>query len=98
MSSIAHGDIEADLLALEQIAKLIDAPAPEEGRGVAVGSQHAQQFRENSAAEQKALAPPLVGAAQVLEPRSPANLLADSDRCTVLQYIRKPRRVRLVAG
>src|SRR3981081_3041019 len=64
---------------------------------MAIGSQYAQNFRKNSAAEQKALAPSLVGAAQMLEPRCFANLLADSDRRAVLENVSKPRRIGLVA-
>src|ERR1700722_13921257 len=84
-------------LALEQAAQIIDASTPEERHGMTIRSQHAQHLRENTAVEQEGLAPPLIGAAQVLEPGRLANLLADSDRRAVLQNVRKPRRVRLVA-
>src|SRR5882757_229611 len=62
-----------------------------------IGSQNAQQLGKDTAAEQKALAPPLVAAAQVIEPGRFANLLTDSDRRAVLKNVREPRRVRLVA-
>src|SRR5882762_3834897 len=84
-------------LALEQGAQLIDASTPKERYGMPIGSQHAQQLGKDTATEQKALAPPLIGAAQVIEPGRLANLLADSDRRAVLQYVREPRRIRLVA-
>ncbi len=64
---------------------------------MAIGAQYPQQFRKDSTAKQKILAPPLIGASQVIEPGCFANLLADLDRRAVLQNVRKPRRIGLVA-